>query len=145
MINRDAMKIALIAQFGKPYKFGAKWILATENPSGPVDCSGFSRWGWMRAGAEVPEGSTAQHADSMAIDKKFIRLGDYGFLKTADPNIEHHVGLVISKDFMIEARGLIFNGIEIGSVCIHPLNEWEARPDFLGYFRPKSVVAIEGA
>ena len=144
-IDRDAAKAAGVSKLGAPYLFGAKWILTDLDPSGPVDCSGFSRWWWARANISVPEGSTAQHADAVLIDKKFTRVGDYAFLHTADPNVEHHVGIIYDELLMIESRGIIVDGKEIGNVCFHRRSEWEARPDFLGYFRPKSVVAIEGA
>lgn len=145
MIDRITLKAALVSKFGAPYKFGSKWIPSDPAGKGPVDCSGFSRWCWKQAEVDVPEGSTAQHADSVPIDKKFTRVGDYMFLKTADPNVEHHVELVYDEFFTIGARGAIVGGAEVGTVGLHLRSEWEKRQDFLGYFRPKSVTAVEGA
>lgn len=150
MIDRNVLIWTAVQQWNKPYLFGAKWPLTSPDPSGPIDCSGFARFVWyIGSGSykiDIGEGSTNQHANSIQITPSILILpGDLAFLKTDDPNIEHHVGLVYDKYFMIEARGIIMNGKEIGSVQLRTRKEWEARPDFLGYFRPKAVTSVEGA
>lgn len=144
MIDRKALIETAVSKWGAPYKFGAKWPLNSEDPPGSVDCSGFTRWVYAQNEIDIPEGSTAQHAAST--QETFVLPGDLVFLHTPlGPNDEHHVGMVYDAYFIIEARGVIVDGNEIGYVQLRSRKEWEARPDFVGYFRPKSVTAIEGA
>lgn len=147
MIDRNVLIWSAVQQWGKPYQFGAKWPLNNPDPFGPVDCSGFSRWVWAQMKVDIPEGSTAQHEQSIQISPAILILpGDLMFLKMP-LSVEdmHHVGLVYDKYLVIEARGIISGGKEIGSVQFRTRKEWEARPDFVGYFRPKAVNLIEGA
>lgn len=147
MIERNVLMYHAANQFGKPYSYGSKWPAADENPKGPVDCSGFVKWCYSQISIELPDGSTNQHAQSTQLSPSFLIMpGDLVFLHTPlGINDEHHVGMVYDKYFIIESRGIIKDGQEIGSVMLRPRKEWEARPDFVGYFRPKAVIALEGA
>ena len=147
MIERNQLIYEAVGKWGKPYSFGSKWATANLNPDGPIDCSGFVKWCYGQIGIEIPDGSTNQHAQSTQLSPSILILpGDLAFLHTPlGINDEHHVGMVYDKYFMIEARGIIIDGKEIGSVQLRTRKEWEARPDFVGYFRPKAVTTIEGA
>lgn len=147
MIDRNVLIWSAIQQWNKPYKFGSKWPANTVDPQGPVDCSGFSKWVWGQVKIDIPDGSTAQHAASTQITPSILILpGDLVFLHTPlSIDEEHHVGLVYDKFLIIECRGIIINGIEMGSVQLRTRKEWESRNDFVGYFRPKPVLLIEGA
>ncbi len=143
MIDRKTLLASAVSQWGSPYLFGSKWPLNNENPSVPVDCSGFVRWVYSRIGITIPDGSTNQHAEST--QETFALPGDLVFLHTPlGINDEHHVGMIYDAYFVIEARGVIKNGQEIGAVMLRPRSEWEARPDYVGVFRPKAVIQIEG-
>lgn len=145
MIDRKALIAAAVSQWGKPYQFGAKWsVINNPNPVGPIDCSGFVRWAYSRIAIEIPDGSTAQHMNSTS--ESFALPGDLVFLHTPlGINDEHHVGMIYDQYLVIEARGIIKDGVEVGFVMLRPRAEWEARGDYVGVFRPKPVVAIEGA
>lgn len=144
MIDRKTLIGAAAGRWGSPYLFGSKWSLSESDPAGPVDCSGFVRWVYAQIGIIIPDGSTNQHAE--CTQESFVLPGDLVFLRTPlGPNDEHHVGMVYDAYFIIEARGIILDGKEIGTVQLRSRKEWEARQDFIGYWRPKSVVAIEGA
>lgn len=147
MIDRNTLIWGAVNQWGKPYKFGSKWVLSDTDPKGPVDCSGFTRWCYAQIKIDIPDGSTNQHAESTQSTPSIMVLpGDLVFLHTPlGPNDEHHVGMVYDKYFIIESRGIIKDGQEIGYVQLRTRKEWEARPDFVGYFRPKAVISIEGA
>lgn len=147
MIDRKTLIWSAINQFGKPYLFGAKWAANDLDPKGPVDCSGFVRWVYAQIKIDIPDGSTNQHAQSTQSTPSILVLpGDLVFLHTPlGVNDEHHVGMVYDPYLIIESRGIIKNGVEIGSVMLRPRKEWEARGDFVGYFRPKAVIQIEGA
>lgn len=143
MIDRKTLLGAAVSKWGSNYLFGAKWPLNNPEPDGPVDCSGFTRWVYAQIGIDISEGSTAQHANST--QEQFVLPGDLVFLHTPlGINDEHHVGMVYDQYFIIESRGIIKNGQEIGYVMLRSRKEWEARPDFVGYWRPKSVIAQEG-
>lgn len=144
MIDRKSLLAAAVSRWGSPYNFGSKWNLQNKNPTGPIDCSGFVRWCYAQIGISIPDGSTNQFLE--ATPESFVLPGDQVFLHVPnDPNQQHHTGLVYDGYFIIEARGIIEKGVEKGSVMLRPRSEWEARPDFAGYRRPKQVVQIEGA
>jgi cell wall-associated NlpC family hydrolase len=147
MIERNILIYHAVSQLGKPYLFGAKWGLKDIDPKGPTDCSGFVRWCYAQIGLDIPDGSTNQKAAAISIMPSILILpGDLVFLHTPlGPDDEHHVGMVYDKYLIIEARGIIVDGKEIGKVELHSRREWEGRADFTGYFRPKVVTAIEGA
>lgn len=146
MIDRNLLMYCAVSQWNKPYLFGAKWPGNNSDPSGPVDCSGFTKWAWAQVKVDIPDGSTAQHAVSIPISPSILILpGDLVFLHTPlGVNDEHHVGMVYDKYFIIESRGIIKGGQEIGSIQLRTRKEWEARADFVGYFRPKACTLIEG-
>lgn len=146
MIDRRALIEAAVSRFGLPYKFGAKWDPKSKDPQGPVDCSGLTKWAYAQIGITIPDGSTEQHIESVSPGK--VMPGDLVFLEKGPGQGMHHVGLVYDDYFVIEARGhlTVENGRDIGwRVLLRPRKEWEARPDFVAYMRPKQVVAIEGA
>jgi hypothetical protein len=144
MIDRKTLIGCAVAQVDKPYKFGSKWSASDLDPKGPVDCSGFVKWVYSQIKIDLPDGSTNQHLQ--ATESTFVLPGDLVFLHTQlGINDEHHVGMIYDQYLVIEARGVIKDGQEIGTVCLHTLKEWKERPDFVGIFRPKAVIAIEGA
>lgn len=134
MIDWDLFRKAITAQLGKPYLFGAKWPQGDPSPQGPIDCSGFVRWAYSTINLEIPDGSSAQYDASH--DVADPTLGDVGFFKNLLSI--HHVGIILDKDNVIEARGQLIDwqGHDIGEhVILRPRAKWEAWKEFTGWRR----------
>jgi cell wall-associated NlpC family hydrolase len=86
------------AQLGKPYLWGA---------TGPdaFDCSGLVMMAYRAAGVDIPRTSEVQWKDLPRVPASKVVPGDLVFFAGADgtPAAPGHVGLVISKNTMIEA------------------------------------------
>ena len=86
------------AQLGKPYLFGG---------TGPdaFDCSGLVMMAYRSAGVNIPRTSQQQYAGLPHVPADKVVPGDLVFFAGSDgtPTAPGHVGLVISKNTMIEA------------------------------------------
>ena len=86
------------AQLGKPYLFGG---------TGPAafDCSGLVMMAYRAAGVNIPRTSQQQWAQLPHVPASKVLPGDLVFFAGADGTVKApgHVGLVISKNTMIEA------------------------------------------
>lgn len=129
--NTDGSWEALLRkQLGKPYGYGSKWKTGDANPTGPVDCSGFTKWAYsLWNGKYLPPGSQAQY------DMGTLGLATYGalgfFATGRDPKKVHHVGILLNDD-VIEARGKPYN-----EVILRPRVKWEAWKEFMGWYSYK--------
>ena len=113
---------------GRPYLLGAKWPLDAQNPVGPIDCSGFVRWVYSRAGLHLPDGSYDQILVCSPVSAGEAQWGDLGFFKNSEGKIDH-VGIIYDDHLMIEARGEPYN-----EVITRPRVKWENYELFAGYY-----------
>lgn len=127
----DRVKLIEVAKarLYSPYRLGAKWALDNLNPQGPVDCSGFVRWCYWRAGLTIRDGSEQQFEDTDLTTSPLP--GDLGFFRK--DGLIHHVGIYNSAD-VIEARGEPYN-----QVILRPSAKWETFDQFTGWRRIKGV------
>lgn len=89
---------AALAQIGKPYRWGA---------AGPdaFDCSGLTRWAWVKAGVQIPRTSQGQYTDAgPKVPRNRLQPGDLLFFSNNGiPSGIHHVGMYIGDGKMIDA------------------------------------------
>ena len=127
----DKGKIIEAAQLalGRPYKWGSKWDVKDDNPTGPIDCSGFVRWCFARGGKLIPDGSYAQYKISRPLGcAETPNPGDLGFfVRQGQP---HHVGILEDSYWVLEARGN-----EYDRVIRRPRVKWESYREFSGWRR----------
>lgn len=103
---------ALLARHtGGPYGYGSKWPLSNPAPTGPVDCSGFIRWGLYQLGVAFPDGSWNQlaacrKAGTVIPVAQAIRTP--GALLFVGPNGEHHIAASRGDKTTVEARGIAY-------------------------------------
>lgn len=125
--NREQILSLAQSKLGRPYKLGAKWDLHDDNPSGPIDCSGFVRWCYYQgSGILLPDGSWNQYAATVPIAEP--DLADLRFLRNAKGQIDH-VGMFLGNGLMIEAHGHLVVGQEPPmQVVTRFVHDWEKIP-----------------
>lgn len=113
----------LRAHTGGPYGFGAKWNPSDPTPVGPVDCSGFVRWGVVRLGVtDFPDGSwnqlayCRQHGTVISVDQAQHTRGALLFVGA---NGEHHIAQSRGDITTIEARGVAY-GVGSWTAAVPP-------------------------
>lgn len=131
--DREQEKALGRAVLGRPYKLGAKWLISSAEPLGPIDCSGFSRWYVYRCrGVIIPEGSYNQIkvCTRLSEDKQKtpppMSLGFYAH----DGKDVDHVVVVFDEENVIEARGVPYE-----EVIFRPISKWVAQEGFLGFYQ----------
>lgn len=127
----------LTSQLEKPYLLGAKWDVNNPLPTGPIDCSGFVRWAYARAGIMAPDGSFNQFKASDPATK-VVPVKCVGFFRRPEGTI-HHVGILLDEKNVIEARGAPYN-----KVILRPRAAWEAWREFSGWRILKAVAEVWG-
>ena len=110
--QRSHIKKRARSVIGSPYRYGG------TSPSG-FDCSGFTRWAYMKHGANLPHSSMAQFNLAKARNHKRIwdrgalEKGDLVFHKTTSARVGH-VGVYIGK-------GKFISSTSSGGVAIRSL------------------------
>jgi cell wall-associated NlpC family hydrolase len=139
MISPDVVAAAVArakAQLGKPYLLDAKWEINDENPVGPVDCSGFSKWVLAPCGNTLPDGSYNQIKVCTKLDGAQLTSPPplcLGFFEQTV--IVDHVIVVQDEENVIEARGEPYN-----AVINRPIAKWLAQAGFLGFYAPPGLL-----
>lgn len=127
---------ALVNVEGSPYKLGAKWPDCEPEPTGPVDCSGLTRWAFSLCGLFLPHGSFNQIKVCKPIVKNASPLC-LGFADLHPPiGLPDHVNIVLDKKYVIEARA------DYGKVVLRPISAWEAQKGFLGWHYLEGTIEI---
>ncbi|MFG1700806.1 NlpC/P60 family protein [Nonomuraea sp. NPDC049309] len=113
-----------LAQRGKPYLWGG---------TGPdaFDCSGVVYAAYRAAGLSIPRTTFGQWPFGVRIKEGDEQPGDLVFFNSGpgtSPNNPGHVGLVVSKGKMLEARCRLCGPIKVTS--------YMARQDRVGFTRP---------
>lgn len=130
------LKEKLLAQLGKPYKFGVEVRMDNINPL-EFDCSELVEWAYHQIGVKVPDGSYTQYEQSIPI-YSMAQFGDLVFLKRPNGGPVYHVGILFNQISVFEARGNPYN-----KVMMMPLKEWLVHPNFAGCRRLKAVMDHE--
>ena len=119
LINRNKiLEAALMLQSkGVKYRLGAKAV----PPSIPkeLDCSGFVRYCYLYAGANVKDGTYYQFNNSNSIKHADLRVGDLGFMQTPDSPGTNHVGIYAGDGKWIHCN-FSRNGITLEKTNIFP-------------------------
>ncbi|MET8867245.1 NlpC/P60 family protein [Nonomuraea sp. NPDC004580] len=113
-----------LAQRGKPYLWGG---------TGPdaFDCSGVIYAAYRSAGLSIPRTTFGQWPFGVKIQEGEEQPGDLVFFNSGpgtSPNSPGHVGLVVSKGKMLEARCRLCGPIKVTS--------YQARQNRVGFTRP---------
>ena len=85
---------AAYSQIGVPY------IAFVATPGVGFDCSGLTLWVWAQAGVKLPHQSGQQARAIPSINREDIQPGDLVFYQRFP---QHHVGIYIGNDTMIDA------------------------------------------
>jgi cell wall-associated NlpC family hydrolase len=121
-----AFILALLKQVGKPYSYGAEVALDDPNPE-RFDCAELPQWGLAqvditrigRCPIEIFDPAWRQYdmARSIPIDVARNHIGSLVFVqgKPERPHGISHVGIVIAKDTIVEARGKDY-GVVCGAI-----------------------------
>jgi cell wall-associated NlpC family hydrolase len=117
-------------QIGKPYLFGG---------TGPdaFDCSGLVMMAYRAAGINIPRTSQEQYTFGPTLPASAASPGDLVFFKGADgtPTSPGHVGLVISKNTMIEAYATGFP-VRVSTFGLSTSPPGEQTGQVIGFTRP---------
>lgn len=113
-----------LAQRGKPYLWGG---------TGPdaFDCSGIIYAAYRAAGLSIPRTTFGQWPFGVKIDPGSEQPGDLVFFNAGPgtgPNSPGHVGMIVSKGKMIEARCTLCGPIKVTT--------YQERDNIVGYTRP---------
>lgn len=84
-----------------------------------IDCSGLTRYLLSLIDIDCPEGSYNQYNQSFEINELDGDTGDLVFKKQRGTNQVNHVGMLLNRDWLIEAEGWV------GSVIIRPVNKFK--------------------
>lgn len=119
-----------LAQRGKPYRWGG---------TGPdaFDCSGIVYMAYRSAGLSIPRTTFGQWPFGVRVQPGEEQPGDLVFFNTGPgtaPDRPGHVGLVVSKGKMVEARCTLCGPIKVTS--------YEGRPALVGFTRPLETEAV---
>ncbi|MBB5134001.1 hypothetical protein HNP84_003727 [Thermocatellispora tengchongensis] len=122
-IVKEILDYAL-AQRGKPYRWGG---------TGPdaFDCSGIIYMAYRSVGLSIPRTTFGQWPFGVRIDEGDEQPGDLVFFNSGPgtgPNRPGHVGLVVSKGKMVEARCRLCGPIKVTS--------YTDRGNLVGFTRP---------
>jgi cell wall-associated NlpC family hydrolase len=110
--QRRHIRKRALKQTGAPYSYGG------ASPSG-FDCSGFTRWTFLKHGASLPHSSleqfrTAQKDGYKRIWKrKNLRIGDLVFHKTTSARVGH-AGIYIGDGKFVSSTSS--NGVRVRSI-----------------------------
>jgi cell wall-associated NlpC family hydrolase len=123
------------ALLGRPYKLGSKWVVTDPEPTGPIDCSGFSRWFIFRClSVLIPDGSYNQINFCERLPDEQQKCPpplSLGFFAKDGKDVDHVV-VVFDDMSVIEARGEPYN-----AVILRPIQKWLDQPGFLGFYAAK--------
>jgi len=127
-------KKLLLAQLGKPYRFGAEHPQSSDDPK-DFDCSELVEWAYSKIGLNVPDGAEAQYQASVPIPSKTPSLGDVGFSRPKEENSKAaHVVICLGDGNCIEARGEPHNRVMLTAQL-----KWEAWKNWSGWRRLKDT------
>ena len=117
---------------GISYEFGAEWANVEEKPL-LLDCSELVEGVYKKAGLFLPDGSQSQYNFTRL--SQILEPGDLAFFgSNKDPALIYHVGIVVSKDSILEARALDkAASFETGKVILRPIEKWKAYKNFCGF------------
>ncbi|MDF5754689.1 bifunctional lytic transglycosylase/C40 family peptidase [Spongiactinospora sp. TRM90649] len=120
-----------LAQRGKPYIWGG------TGPDG-FDCSGIIHMAYRNAGLTIPRTTFVQWPFGVRIDEGDEQPGDLVFFNAGPgtgPNRPGHVGMIVSKGKMIEARCTLCGPIKVTT--------YMNRPNRMGFTRPLDNPAVQ--
>lgn len=99
------------------YRLGAKAV--PPNIPSHLDCSGFVRYCYLIAGANVKDGTWHQWHDSNSIKLSDLRIGDLGFKQPASSPGINHIGIYAGDGKWIHCNASR-NGITLEKTNIFP-------------------------
>lgn len=133
-IGEKRSKLILYAQelLGVPYRLGASWENIEERPEA-LDCSELVTGVYKKTGLNIPDGAQAQF--NFTRPCLTLEPGDIAFFGSdKNPKEIYHVGLVVSREYILEARASDKTvSFETGQVILRPIYKWEQYKNFCGF------------
>jgi cell wall-associated NlpC family hydrolase len=135
--DRALVLKALRSVIGMPYQRGAKWPECEPKPTGPIDCSGLTRWAFAQGGVLLPHGSFEQIkvCQPWPFRNRAPEPLCLGFADLHPPAaVADHVNIILDDENVIEARE------DYGGVVLRPRSKWEHQRGFMGWYRIRGTI-----